>query len=334
MKTIKKIPANVKVRYIKLGEKGKYEDICLRDGRPGGILRIGYHEFPHFGEGVAANKILAACRECANKRLAEEKYKDQGAATRHANQVAEFYQCDDKTLWITFARGHLWWCFAKQKVKFFGHNRERFPEGSRERETIGGWSNKSIRKQRVLNIHELGGHLAKTAAFRGTICKVASDAPEVLEYLVRVINDDLSSDAEEAKERRGKVLESIITLARKLNPKDFELLVDLVFSRSGWRRKSLVGGTQKTVDFILELPSTDESAFVQVKTKTNAKQFQDCEKAFLERDESRMFYVFSKHTGKEPMSDNDGITVINAEKLAPMILDAGLFDWLLNKSGF
>jgi hypothetical protein len=50
-----------------------------------------------------------------------------------------------------------------------------------------------------------------------------------------------------------------------LGPRDFETLVDLVFSTSGWRRQGVVGKTQKTLDLDLILPSTGERAFVQVK---------------------------------------------------------------------
>ena len=40
-----------------------------------------------------------------------------------------------------------------------------------------------------------------------------------------------------------------------LEPRDFELVVDLVFSTSGWRRQRTVGKTQKTVDLDEHAPS-------------------------------------------------------------------------------
>jgi hypothetical protein len=53
-------------------------------------------------------------------------------------------------------------------------------------------------------------------------------------------------------------------LMKLLWPGDFETLVDLVFSTSGWRRQGPVGKTQKMLDLDIVLPSTGERAFVQI----------------------------------------------------------------------
>jgi hypothetical protein len=62
--------------------------------------------------------------------------------------------------------------------------------------------------------------------------------------------------------------EASLALMKLLGWRDFELLVDLVFTSSGWRRVGIVGKTQKTLDLDLILPSTGERAFVQVKSTT------------------------------------------------------------------
>ena len=49
---------------------------------------------------------------------------------------------------------------------------------------------------------------------------------------------------------------------RLLEPKDFELLVNLVFSDDGWRMLCVVGRTQKMIDLDILLPSTGERAFL------------------------------------------------------------------------
>ena len=312
------------VRYIKLGRGGEYEDICLQGGSSDGVLRLGYHDFPDFGN-VSADKLSAVIDKAAAKL-----YTDKGAAKRHANQVADFYLCDKKTLWFTFAHHCLWWCFAKTKVKYLGGDQ---PKGSRERETAGGWSNESI-QGRPLRTDELDGRLTQTEGFRGTICKIRT--PGAAEYLVQIINGKESPEVARAKKRRVAIEASITELMQKLNPKDFELLVDLVFSRSGWRRTNLIGGTQKTVDIVMELPSTGETAFVQVKTGTDTAQLKDYKEQFRDLEDAgmfnRMFYVF--HTGKLPEFDDGRITVIGPKRFSGMILNAGLFDWLVKKSGF
>ena len=99
-----------------------------------------------------------------------------------------------------------------------------------------------------------------------------------------------------ARSARSALLRSTTDLMRLLTWRDFELLIELVFSQSGWRRISASGGTQKTIDIELVLPTTGEAAFVQVKSKTNQVQLDDYIERFAERDDARMFYVY--HTSQ------------------------------------
>lgn len=83
---------------------------------------------------------------------------------------------------------------------------------------------------------------------------------------------------------------TVADLIRLLVPHDFELLVDLIFTASGWRRIGVVGKTQKTIDIALELPSTGERAFVQVKSKTKQSELDQYLLLFEEMDDyGRMF---------------------------------------------
>lgn len=78
-----------------------------------------------------------------------------------------------------------------------------------------------------------------------------------------------------------------------LSWQDFELLVDLIFSASGWRRVGVVGGSQETVDIELVLPSTGDRAFVQIKSATTQNELDDYLRRFEKRDEGRMFFRLS-----------------------------------------
>ena len=116
---------------------------------------------------------------------------------------------------------------------------------------------------------------------------------------------------------------------RLLGPRDFETLVDLVFATSGWRRQGVVGKTQKTLDLALVLPSTGDRAFVQVKSKTKSTELADYIKKLDEMGHyDKMFFVF--HSG-EADTDDDRVTVVGPEKLAEMVMDAGLVTWLIRK---
>jgi hypothetical protein len=123
--------------------------------------------------------------------------------------------------------------------------------------------------------------------------------------------------------------ESIQELMTLLVPQDFEILVELVFSTSGWRRQGIVGKTQKFLDLDLTLPSTRERACVQVKSKTTSAQLAEYVDLIDEAGPfQRMFYVY--HSG-EAITDDKRVTVIGPKELAELVFDAGLTSWLINK---
>ena len=122
---------------------------------------------------------------------------------------------------------------------------------------------------------------------------------------------------------------AVLGMVRLLLPKDFEVLVELVFSTSGWRRHGVVGGTQKTLDLDLVLPSTGERAFVQVKSKTDSAELAKYVEVFEAlRIFDHMFFAY--HSGVA-QSDDERVTVIGPGKLAEMTVEAGLANWLVRK---
>src|SRR5207247_1304276 len=104
----------------------------------------------------------------------------------------------------------------------------------------------------------------------GTSCEV-----DVAEYVTRRINGEKMPEVERALVAVQELRAGALGLIRLLTSQDFELLVDLVFSTSGWRRVGVVGGPQETKDMHLVLPSTGEEAFVQVKSRTTSSELDD-----------------------------------------------------------
>ncbi|MEJ0050052.1 MAG: restriction endonuclease [Methylovirgula sp.] len=292
--------------FIKLGEKGEWESECLRDG----TLRFGYHATPH---NLCLDDDWAAIRQ-----IWMEKRGNRGVATRDVSQIRTFYEAPSDTLFITFSGGFLYWC----KI---GTSIELLPDASRIRRTVDGWHNTSVGGT-LLTTDRLSGNLLKVQMFRGTICKVGP-----FDYLLRKLNDELSPEIVVAEEAESKLRSAIVGLMRLLTWQDFESLVDLVFSTSGWRRISRVGGTQKTVDIELMLPTTSQRAFVQIKSEARSSSLQD----YSERFESTeafdcMFFVW--HSGNIDASEvSKRITLVGPAELARMVLDAGLLSWLREK---
>lgn len=295
------------VQFIKLGEAGEWEQRCLSEG----TLRFGYHETPNSlcveGQWADVHEIWLNIREGK-----------KGNASSDVRQIKTFYMADAETLFITFRGGFLYWCRPAGPVKVLA-------DGSRVRKTMEGWQNTSIGGA-LLTTDQLSGDLLKVQGYRGTICNVSAH-----DYVVRKINDEDLPAVSDAKQAEETYLTAIKNLCQLLTWQDFELLVDLVFSTSGWRRTSIVGKTQKTLDLELESPTTGEKAFVQIKSHADAHAFSEYEKRFRETSAyERMFFIW--HSGS--LSENikaDDITLIGPNKLAGLILDSGLSRWLRKK---
>jgi hypothetical protein len=303
------IPSGTPVRYIKLGQQGSWEKECLQKG----IIRYGFdsanpERFP-LCIGRQWDGLL--------KSFVKEG-RDKGKATDLTKQTRLFFDDDGSTLWITFINQKLYW----------GHLDKSAPTPHEDGDGVwrtveGGWRSDD-RNGEPLTMDSLAGSLTKIAGFRGTSCNV-----DMADYLIRRINGKKSPEVEHAVVALNNMKSSVLEMIKLLDPGDFETLVDLVFSTSGWRRQGPVGKTQKTLDLDLTLPSTGERAFVQVKSKTTSAELAGYVTKFNELDlYGRMFYVY--HSG-EANTDADRVIVVGPDKLAELVLDAGLTNWLIRK---
>jgi hypothetical protein len=298
-----------RTRYIKLGEGGAWEKQCLREN----VIRFSF--------GTGRPELFPLCVGGDWKRAREIWIADGrggSTATRFANEARMFFEDDGTTLWITFHGETLWWAFLEP-----GQPTPYSDQHSVTRPVVGAWCSKDLNGEQ-LSRDRLSGSVNKLSAYRGTSCSI-----DVEDYLVRRINGEKTPQVERAIGRLKAMRDSALELMRLLGPHDFETLVDLVFSTSGWRRQGVVGKTQKTLDLDLMLPSTGERAFVQVKARTDAAEFE----SYLAQLDSlgpyhRMFYVF--HTGSVE-TDDERVTIVGPERLAELVVDAGLVDWLLRK---
>jgi hypothetical protein len=298
------------VRYIKLGPKGAWEKHCIEEG----TLRFGHREVPHA-------LALTRDRESIRAHLLPLGY-DATAASDKAREILDFYDQDETALWVTFYAGKLWWCFADAQVQELGPDS---PLGSRMRRALGGWSSVSAAGQ-PLEMNALSGRLTRTAAYRKTTCRIVEAAP----YLLARLNDETEPEVAALTSARTALLSALVAVIRRLTWQDFELLVDLIFTASGWRRTGAVGGVQKTVDIELELPTTGERAFVQVKSETSPAEFRTYRDALAEREEGRMFYAY--HSGKIGVEEvGEEITILGPERIAEMTVSAGLLDWIIRR---
>lgn len=305
-----KIKAN-KVLFIKLGDGGKFEKECIEDSQ---TLKLSYREVEH---DLCINREWNKIKDF----YVYDRNSDVGAAQRHVNQIRQFYEEDENTLWITFYADKLWWCFSKPEIELLSDN-------TKIRPVIGKWSDKDINGN-VLLAGNISGNLLKTQGFRGTICSV-----EEAKYALNKINNEQSKEIIEVEKAYSELNLKLIHLIKKLQPKDFEILVDLIFRQAGWQRTSDLGKQQKTLDLALISPLTGERAIVQIKTGSNLNEFLDYEEQFvpMKNDYDKFFYVV--HSAKPDLVNykNESETKLYlVDKIAELSISLGLVEWIIKK---
>jgi hypothetical protein len=300
------------VRYIKLGKGGEWAGVSLERGEL------------HFGHGDIPHELALTGDRTKIKQYQIDHGHDPRTAADDAREVIDFYQLGTDCLWITFARDHLWWTFADQKVIWLGFGDEH---GERIRKSLGGWRSTDINGV-PLRIDTLSTKLTKVASYRRTLCGVDSE-----EYLVRRINGVVEPLVIKSNQARDALLDVVTEAIKALSWPDFETLVDVIFARSGWHRVSSLGGTQKLVDLVLEQPTTGERAAVQVKSAANQKKLEQFTNS---ADEAGSFdrLFFACHTPRGRLtapSDRRDIQVWADQELARTALRLGLADWIIEK---
>lgn len=307
---MRQVVAN-KALFIKLGEGGCWESQCIENG----TLRLGYHAVPH------EDCISSDWEKVRNVFPVAS---DMGSVTRHINQVRQFYEETESTLWITFHSNRLWWCFSKNEV-------EQLPDLSKVRPVLGGWCDKDIKGNTLIK-SKLSGKLLATQGFQGTICTVKE-----LSYLLHKINGTTEPHVAKAQAAFESLVSSVIPIIKNLHPKDLETLTDLIFRQGGWQRVGVTGEVEKDIDLDLISPITQERIAVQVKSRASVATYIDYQAKFSDMRGFKRFYfvTHSPNVGLEELygSSNDGAFVVwGADELAYQSVRNGLVGWLLDKA--
>jgi len=303
------------VRYIKLGRNAAWFSRCIEQG----LIEFGHSQAPHEIASRGNREDLEAFYRSLGR--------SPGKAKDFTRELLDFYTLGSDCLWITVGDGRLWWAFAEPGVipieAQAGEER-----GARYRKVIGAWRDTDINGG-PLTLNTLSTRLTKVAAYRQTLCRVEAE-----DYLLRRINGVEDPAAARAGKARGELIASARVLIEQLTWRDFEVLVDLIFAGSGWKRASAVGGSdQADTDLILEQAVTGERAFVQVKSRASQATLQD----YVDRFQAsvgfdRLFFLCHSPTGAVAAVDQPGVHVWLGDTLAEQAVRAGLFDWLLEKA--
>lgn len=304
-------------KYIKLGAKGDREKDMLDQG----LIYIGFGTDNVDIFNASINGEWGKFREI-KRQLSED---SKAVITGACNAVRSVYESTEDLLWITFHKDRLYWGFIDVETPPM----MRPDLSGSVRKMKGGWSSVDIEEKPLLK-QTLSGELDKVSMYRGTVCQV-----KAFEYLIRRINSEFSPELEAVEKARDNLALLTSNLIRKLHWNDFELLVELLFSRTNWRREKRLGGTEKTTDIVLTEPITKRKAFVQVKGEASQAildQYMDQLSSFgkLISAYNEMYFVY--HTGTlQVATDVENITVIGPDELGWLVVDAGLLDWLISR---
>ena len=307
--------------YVKLGSGGSWFKECER------VLRLGFW--------TGEEAIFDACRsqrwnDVRGLLRTRRGKADTGSVEDDIRQISAVFDDDGSTTWITFHDRKMYW--AKLDPTRQPERRESAQGCWSEHHLVAPWTCKTsgVPSEDLL-LDDLAGHLGQVTQYRGTIC-----APEKPSYVLCRIMGAVSKDATDAQEVIAELERHIAVMMQQLTPYDFEILVDMTFAASGWRRVGKLGGTEADVDLVLvrsaigagERGPTVDRVGVQVKSRTNQREFEKYAPKLLAAY-PRAFFVY--HTGDIDNASVPTVHLIDAKTLAPMVLDAGLARWLLRR---
>jgi hypothetical protein len=300
------------VLYIKLGEGGIWETQCLEEG----TLRLGYRELPHnLCEEGRWTEAVTAARTWS---------KDQGAATRHVNQVRQFYEAVPDTLWVTFHADRMWWCFAEPEIA-------QLEDGTKVRRVKDSWHDVDVLGRRLFKTH-LSGKLLAVQGFQGTICSVGAQS-----YVLDKINATLPPQVAVAQTALNSLQEALIPLIQSLHAKDFEVFVDLIFRQAGWQRSGDVGGIERDIDLDLLSPVTGERIAIQLKSRATLDGYEDYRHRFSDMRGYTRFYFVTHSPGRDleqtAIAEEDASFIYwGPQQIAQLVARNGLAGWLIDKA--
>lgn len=288
------------VYYIKLGT-GEQKDIaqkCIGDN----LLWLDFREVSEASiKQAISNELNTPSHDWKEAWAPVRKaYADKNEATQtsYAKAIRQFYTATGDDYFFTFLNSTMYYCHPVGSITQITENNagDCFPIGSRVR-TTAGWKNCTETKPPILlSERRLSGRITKTKIFRGTICELKDKDKDVF-FNTLCWN---FPESEALRRLQAESLALLLKAIQELNAHDFEVLVDMLLTKSGWLRVGELGGTVKAIDMEYYLPVTRQTVYVQVKsvlTDTECKEAIEKLSEELTFEETALCYM-AFHTNK------------------------------------
>lgn len=306
-----------KIRFIKLGAGGGWEGALDR-----GRLEWGTEDDRHVA-GLTSDWAAVSQAYIAQGRI-------QSTATGYTNEARAFFDGDPDAMWITFARGRMWWCLADPEVHVAADGNGT--DAVYYRATHGGWSDRDI-DDRVLDLERLSTRLSQLQGYQRTICSLREDQEALCRRYINAVPDPVQAAVAAA---RLELRLHLQTLIQQLTWQDFEQLIDLALARTGWVRMSSLGGTMKDVDLVVEQSFTRERMAVQIKSSANQQVVDDHARRLDERNAGeRIMLICHSPIGNlvvPPSTGSRRLELVQGSEVADLAINAGLVDWTIARA--
>lgn len=206
------------VRYVKNGASGQWWKAAKANGQ----IHLGWRAIP--------DALLLTADMGPIESLIRAHFGKKPGATQDFNALRTLLVEPSQHIWITIQEGCMWWCTVRNGVET-NPEVETSEQGHFWLTCESPWSNRSMENKRHLVTSELPGIVVAVGGYKATVCE-----PKGWKEILRIIRNEEDEDARVAKLARQTYEDAIDELVKRLGPKDFEVLIDLILSRTGWAR--------------------------------------------------------------------------------------------------
>lgn len=307
------LPASI--RYIKNGPGGRWWESAKA------------HQQIHAGWDEVPDALLRAAALSEIKPLIENYWGTKPGGTQDFNALCALIDRPSRHVWITFEEGRMWWCTVRDEIQTAPAD-EAPNRGHFWLSCDSPWSDKPMNGGRQFFVSTLPGTVTAVAGFRGTVCE-----PKASAQILRIIRNEQDPDVRTAEVARQAYQDAVAKLVARLGPQDFEVLIDLIFSRTGWARLAKLGGVRADVDLEVENASLNEIAFVQVKSVGSQVTLDDYVSRFNAQRArySRMIFAVHSPSGDLTPPVGEPVQIWTGLRIAELVVKHGLGDWVAKR---
>ena len=309
---------NNSFKYIKLGVGNCWADHCISNN----IIRIGFN--------AGNESVFEMCIQRRWERV-EDYWKEYGVGTprQHTNQMRSFFESGSSVVWVTFHKNRLYYCEIDEDSPFIRLADENGSEVCERLVNSSGWKSTDANGTEIF-LTSLSTSLTKTGSYRQTICDFSND---VSLYIDRIINcRDNHLDLLFGVQKKA-ILETLQKAILNLHWKDFEILVDLIFTNLGLKRLGAVGQGQKFFDIAYYEPISKTEYFVQVKTKSSSDDVKRHKEEFAKYKNFNAKFIFVTNSRIENNGyHSEQFELWSGMQITELAFSNGLADWIMKRT--